>query len=124
LSARSLGASGADLLFDVWSSTGAKTPITRGARRWLDTEPVRAAAGPALLVALELREARGCEAVKALLPAVAERGDERCSLPLKRFSEERGCGLFKLEDCFPCLRGDPNLALAVEAVAGRKAPTF
>jgi hypothetical protein len=124
LAATRLGRPGVDLLFDVWSSTGAKTPATRSARKWLDSEKVRAAAPPAVTVALELREAKACPAVLELLPRVTEVGDERSLLPLRRLQSGTGCGFLSLEDCYSCLRGGPALEQAILAVTERPAPKF
>jgi hypothetical protein len=94
------------------------------ARRWLDSDPVRAQASAAVNVALQLREARGCEAAKDILPRAKADGDLRALLPLRRLEKETGCGFLGLEDCFPCLRGDPAVADAIAAVQERKAPEF
>ncbi len=124
LAAKRLGRVGADLLFDVWSSTGAKTPATRSARKWLDNDLVRANALPAVRLALEMREVKACPAVLELLPRVTEQGDERSLLPLRRLQSGTGCGFLSLEDCYPCLRASPALDQALAAVTDRPAPKF
>ncbi len=116
------GSSGPDLLFEVWSSTPDRTVATRAARRWLDTPAVRERASKALRLALQAREVRGCEEAKALLPAVAEHGDERAQRPLERWRRRRGCGFLRRRDCYPCLREDDAVDRALEAVRGRPAP--
>lgn len=124
LAAKSLGKSGVDLLFDVWSSTGAKTPATRSAKKWLDDDAVRAEASPAAMVALQIREVKGCTAARDLLPRVKDVGDERSLLPLKRFQSGSGCGFLGLEDCYSCLRKESTLDEAIAAVSARPAPKF
>lgn len=124
LAAEKLGARGADLLFDVWISTPEKTPATRAARKWLDTDSVRAAASPALLLALDIREAKGCSKLKELLPRAKEHADERSLTSLKRLQKKGGCGFLGLEDCYGCLRDGLVLDEAVSAASGRTAPKF
>jgi hypothetical protein len=124
LAAKRLGASGADLLYDVWSSTSGKTPATRAARKWLDAPAVRARAQPATLLALEIREAKTCSAVRSLLPSMAEHGDERSLSPLRRYRATNGCGFLGFGDCHKCLRRDSSLEKAIAAVGKREAPRF
>jgi hypothetical protein len=119
-----LGRSGADVLFDVWIATNAKTPGTRAARKWLDSPAVRAGAGPGVVLALESRVAKTCSAALALLPRMTELGDERSLVPLRRFQAMTGCGFLGLSDCYPCLRGTDALERAVASVAARPAPKF
>ncbi len=124
LAATKLGAQGADLLFDVWIATPEKTPATRAARKWLDTESVRAGASPALQLALDIREAKGCSKLKELVPRARQYADDRSLTSLKRLQKKSGCGFLGLEDCYGCLRGDTALDEAVSAAGSRPAPTF
>jgi hypothetical protein len=124
LAAKRLGAGGADLLFDVWFSTVGKTPATRAAKEWLDSNAVRDQASPALLAALDIREAKTCSALVELLPRVTKDGDERSLSPLKRLQNSSGCGFLNLSDCYPCLRKGTALADAIAAVSTRPAPKF
>jgi hypothetical protein len=124
LAAKRLGASGADLLFDVWFSTVEKTAATRAAKQWLDSDAVRAHASPALLAALDIRETKTCPALLELLPRITKDGDERSRRPLERLSGGSGCGFLSLEDCYPCLRKGTVLSAAITAVSARPAPTF
>ena len=124
LAAKRLGAPGADLLFDVWSSTPGKTPTTRAAREWLDSDIVRAHASDALKMALAIRETKGCIALVELLPRMQAAGDERSLTSLRRLQSTSGCGFLSLEDCYACLRKGTLLDDAVAAVAARPAPTF
>jgi serine/threonine-protein kinase len=122
--ATELGSYAADLLFDVWAATGAKTPATRGARKWLDTEQVRKVAPAPVLLALQIREVKGCSAALSLLPRVTELADQRSLVPLRRFQSGSGCGFLGLEDCYGCLRKGDALDQAIRAVTERPAPTF
>jgi hypothetical protein len=124
LAALKLGARGVDLLFDVWISTKEKTPATRAARKWLDTDSVRAGASPAAKLALEIRETKGCKNLAELLPRARANADERSLTSLKRLQSKGGCGFLGLEDCYSCLRGDGALDEAINAAAARAAPKF
>jgi hypothetical protein len=124
LAAQRLGKAGADMLFDVWRSTNAKTPATRAARQWLDSDNVRASAPAALLLALQIREAKSCSAFLELLPRLTKDGDDRSLLPLRRLQSGSGCGFLGLEDCYPCLRQGTALDDAIAAVSERPAPKF
>jgi hypothetical protein len=124
LAATRLGAGGADLLFDVWTAKGAKAPVMRSVRKWLDKDAVRAAASPALGLALSIRETHGCSALRELLPKLRAQGDERSLAPLKRLQAKSGCGFLSLEDCYSCLRADGNLEPTIAAVSERAAPRF
>lgn len=124
LAAKRLGKPGADLLFDVWFSTAGKTAATRAAKEWLDSETVRKCAAASLLLALQIREARGCSAIAELLPRLTKEGDERSLGPLKRLQGNSGCGFLGLEDCYACLRKGTALNDAIAAVSARPAPKF
>jgi serine/threonine-protein kinase len=120
-----LGASGADLLYDVYDSKRSSDPaLSKQAKALLDGEAVQQHASPALKVALELPKAKaeGCQAVKKLLPRVQESGDIRVAATLTRLADRRGCGFLGLRDCFPCLRAGKDLATAQKAVSERPAP--
>ncbi len=125
LAATRLAAGGVDLLFDVWVSTPGKTPATRAARKWLDTDSVRAAASPAARLALEIRDVKGCAAARELVARAADVGDARSLRSLQRFQAKTGCGFLSLEDCYPCLREDGDeLEQAIAKVSQRPAPKF
>jgi serine/threonine-protein kinase len=124
LAAKRMGAGGADLLFDVWVSTPGKTPATRAAREWLDSETVRKVASPALLLALDVRETKTCAGLAELMPRMAKDGDDRSLKTLERLQTNSGCGFLGFEDCYPCLRQGTALKDAITAVTGRAAPKF
>jgi serine/threonine-protein kinase len=119
-----LGASGVDLLIDVWlSAQGTSLPSQR-AKKLLEDPKVREQGTPAARLALELREARGCDAQKALLARAKTEADDRSSIPLGRFLGRRGCGFLGLSDCYSCLRAGPDLGEAIAAAKSRPAPRF
>jgi serine/threonine protein kinase len=122
LAATSLGSSGPDVLFDVWTATTQKTEATTLAKSMLDREDVRARASTPLRLALDLRRATKCEEVKPLVIEAKEHADERASRRLTQLASRRGCGFLGLSDCFPCLRKGDDLVLATKAAQARKAP--
>jgi hypothetical protein len=124
LAATKLGDRGVDLLFDVWIATREKTPATRAARKWLDTDAVRAQGSAAAQLALEIRETRGCSAFKELLPRAKAQADDRSLSSLERLQTKSGCGFLGLKDCYGCLRGDGLLEQAISAATERPAPRF
>ena len=116
---------GADLLYEVWTGTAARSESTELARALLFSADVRPRASAALSVALELRAAQSCERYQAILPSALKDGDRRSFGPMTKLSSKRGCGPKKTEDCFACLRGAPDeLTATINAVKSRRAPAF
>jgi hypothetical protein len=116
------GPIGADLLYEVWTGTVERSGNTELARALLLGRDVRAKASPALLVAIQLREAEACEAHQKLLPRATEVGDKRSFGPLSRLLRRTGCGPGKKSDCYACLRSGDALKNALEAVKLRREP--
>jgi hypothetical protein len=116
---------GADLLYEVWSSTPQRTDATELSRALLASPDVSPAHSPALAVALALRGAETCEQVKAVLPKALQDGDRRSLVPLAKLTSRRGCGPKKTDDCYACLRAEKDeLAATMSAVKSRRAPVF
>jgi serine/threonine protein kinase len=124
LAAKRLGASGVDLLIDVWLVKNQEAPAPRRARKWLDSAAVRKAARPAAQLALEIRGAKTCTAVRALLPRMKDHGDNRSAARLRRYRATNGCGFLGFGDCYKCLRRDDALEKAIALVAKRPGPSF
>ncbi|HTM45398.1 MAG TPA: serine/threonine-protein kinase [Polyangiaceae bacterium] len=112
--ARLLGPRGADLLYKVWVDLSkAVTPTTALARELLYSASVKAQASPALLTAMELREARDCDDYARQLPKVMLHGDARCARVLQRVQSQLQC--------------DPltgRLEAAITALKERPEPSF
>lgn len=116
---------GADLLYEVWTHTPVRTDATDLARALVYSTDVRPKASPALAVALELRSADRCEQYKAILPKALKDGDRRSAHLLLKLSGKRGCGPKKRDDCYPCLREQPDeLAATISAAKSRRSPDF
>ncbi len=119
-----LGPPGADLLYDVWTSTVGRSDSTELARALLYSADVRAKASPALGVALDLRVAESCEQYQAVLPNALKDGDRRSLHLLSKLNAKRGCGPKKNEDCYACLRAKADeLTATLNAVKSRRAPS-
>jgi len=127
LSASSLGAAGADLLYDVWMAfrRSKEWPdLGERARALLESEDARKHASPALRVALDLHAARGCTVYKELMGRAVQYADERSVPLLKPLGHTRGCGFLGLGDCYTCLRSTMELSDAMKNAQTRPAPTF
>lgn len=125
--AERLKSAGVDIVYDVWAAAASGHGTqndARSAKKLLDDPQVRALASKPLKVALELNDARGCADYRRILPKVIIGGDDRCLRTLRRLTFDRGCGLFKLGDCYACLRSTNTLSQSIDAVKNRPGPTF
>jgi eukaryotic-like serine/threonine-protein kinase len=105
LASRSLGSTGPDLLYDVWTDDAtSRRAAADEARALLEDERVRAKATPALAVLLKLRDAKSCREAKEILPEAAHKADARAVPVLKHLEPHRGCGFLGLGSCNACLR--------------------
>jgi hypothetical protein len=119
------GPIGADLLYEVWAGTSARTESTELAHALVYSNDVRPKATPALAIALEVRQAETCEQFQAALPKALKDGDRRSLTPLMKLGNKRGCGPKKSQDCYACLRSQPDeLAATINAVKSRRPPVF
>lgn len=80
----------------------------------------RGRASPALAIALDVRAARSCERVSALLPRVTELADDRVLALLERVDVRTGCGPKRADDCWTCLRGGEAEEALAEARTARE----
>ncbi|HEX7668643.1 MAG TPA: protein kinase [Polyangiaceae bacterium] len=117
---------GADLLFDVWTSTPKATHSTQRARELLATDAVRAHASPAVRIAFDLRSVQGqsCEVRRPLIARAATDADTRSFRPLLLLAARTGCGKRNRHDCFPCLRTDDALDRAILRARDHVAPDY
>ncbi len=126
LAVRALGATGADLVYEVYTRTKDRkgTTVHNNAKLRLKGKALRSKASPALLVVLDLNKARGCGAVKAVVVRAAKHADARASKKLKAYSHRRGCGFLGLRDCYGCLRGSTTLSDAIKRAKATPGPQF
>lgn len=114
-----MGPAGADLLWTVATTPSSPKSAKDRADRALATEKVRAAASPALLVALDLKAEKSSCDRKKLFPRARDDGDAR-SLPfLTPMLATSGCGFLGTGDCLKCLGGRQDLREAISAIQGR-----
>jgi hypothetical protein len=115
----------ADFLYEVWTGTAVRNDTTELARTLVYSTDVRPKASPALSVALELRLAESCEQYRPLLPKALKDGDRRALHLLTKLTNKRGCGPKKSQDCFACLREQPDeLAATINVVKSRRPPSY
>ena len=116
-----MGAVGIDILYDIaFGASGRQYPqaATR-ARHSLEVDDVRGRASPALAVLLDFRDAKTCDAKRALLDRAGDHGDTRMLLLLQPYLATRGCGFLSHADCYPCMHRDTALRDAMSAIQDR-----
>ena len=116
-----MGALGVDILYDIaFGASGRQYPqaATR-ARHSLDVDDVRERASPALAVLLDFRDAKTCDAKRALLDRAGDHGDARMLLVLQPYLGTHGCGFLSRSDCYPCMHKDTALRDAMSAIEER-----
>jgi len=113
-----LGARGADKLYDLAYGPGAKDrpQLAARGRTGLQFASAVTKATPALRIALQLRQAQGCEEVAALLKRARDVGDDRSAAILHAYEKTDGC---RGADCYACMRGTNDLASAIVACERR-----
>jgi hypothetical protein len=127
LAVGSLGSNGADIAYDVWSTTRSdkeRADVNKLAKTYVDGAAIRKNASPALRVALDLAKSRSCGDYSKLMPKARENADARSLSKLKSLSARRGCGFLRLGDCWSCLRGNDDLSAAVKQAESTPAPAF
>lgn len=117
-----MGTRGADILYDLAHTPGVREAVKRRAAQIVVGDGFANSASPALSVALDLRRARGCDAHRALIERAKNFGDGRALELLRPLRNETGCGAQEQADCYPCLRGDSSLEVAIETIQKRVAP--
>jgi len=119
-----MGTHGVDLVYDVaYGASGRQYPqVAARARHSLDVETVRSRASPALMVLLDFRAAKTCDAKRALLDRARLNGDARMLSTLQPYTGTKGCGFFGLSDCYPCLHKDSSLKDTLNALSEHAAP--
>ncbi len=116
-----MGPRGIDILYDIaYGASGKQYPqAAMRARHSLDTDDVRGRASAALSVLLDFREAKTCEAKRALLDRARDHGDARMLLVLQPYVATRGCGFLSRSDCYPCMHKDSSIRDTMSAIEER-----
>jgi serine/threonine-protein kinase len=116
-----MGTRGIDILYDIaYGVSGRQYPQAASrARHSLDGQDVRGRASPALSILLDFRDAKSCEARRALLDRAHDQGDSRMATVLQPFEATRGCGFLGALDCNGCMHKDRQLHEAIAAIQER-----
>jgi hypothetical protein len=114
-----MGPAGVSIIYDLAQMDGIGSWVKRLATAALDEEEVRQAAGPALVLILDLESKSSCEEIQPLVQRAVLVGDKRALPLLERLLQTDGCGARKKEDCYPCLRADDSLATAIATIQNR-----
>lgn len=116
--AASMGSVGPDLLFELSNAKGVAPRVRTRTLDLTRTESVRKLASPALRIALDLRDRGGCER-QPLFAEAEKTGDTRSLQYLTPLQAKKGCGLFRLADCYSCLGNRVALGKAISAIQDR-----
>jgi serine/threonine protein kinase len=126
--AKTLGAIGADMIFDVYADHRGQpgmSAVVYQAQLAVKSGELREQATQALLLAMDIDRAHVCAEYRELIPRAVLYGDQRSVPKLKALRLTHGCGTNARADCFPCLRsGDVPLADAIEKASSRPSPSF
>jgi len=116
-----MGAAGATVIYDLSVDPKVKISSRAHAETWIRSARFKEVAEPDVEMAGTLRYTRSCSEKHDLLPRAAEVGEKRTLDYLKIAKVPGGCGRGGRTDCFPCLRKDDALKLAIAAIEKRVA---
>ena len=118
-----MGTRGIDILYDIaYGASGRQYPQAASrARRSLDSQEVRSRESPALSVLLDFRDAKACDAKRALLDRAHDQGDARLVSTLQGYEAKSGCGFLGVLDCYGCMHRDRQLHDTIAAIQDRVA---
>jgi serine/threonine-protein kinase len=115
-----LGASGADMLYEMAYGSSPSSSLASHAKKSLTHGEVTRSATPALQVALDLRAAKDCESKKELLTKAGTVGDARSLAIVESYAKRGGCGFLGMSDCYGCMRKDDTLEKTTTALRSRQ----
>jgi hypothetical protein len=116
--ASSMGFAGPDILFEMSNVKSLNVKLRERMIELTRTDSVRKLATPQLRIALDLRDKTACD--RATLFAEAEKtADGRSLQYLTPLQAKKGCGLFRLADCYPCLGNRGPLNKAIQGIKQR-----
>ncbi len=123
-----LGEPGLDLVYDLWMTTKDNRKqrlIAELAYKKLEILRVRRAS-KALRVRLDLEFSRAleCEDVQKIVESATRNADQRSVKSLEALKRRDGCGSDKSSDCYPCLRENDDLGLALQTAEEHAGPRF
>jgi hypothetical protein len=115
-----------DVLYEVWIGSKDRTDTTRLAEALLLAADVRPHAGPALELALALRDRpTDCDQIRKLVETALQLGDRRSAMLLVRAAARTDCtkGSSTIQ-CMLCLDDARKMRAAIKTAAGRQGPIF
>ncbi|HEX4513609.1 MAG TPA: hypothetical protein VH054_08740, partial [Polyangiaceae bacterium] len=115
-----MGATGADILYDMAYGSGQPQAISSHAKKSLAHGDAARNASPALQVAIDLRAAKDCDSKKELLAQAGANGDARALAIIETYANKGGCGFLGMRDCYGCMRKDDTLEKATAAIKSRQ----
>ena len=108
--------------FETLISDDARRPARRSAAERLLAQP-QMALPPVVWRVAQLEDESGCDGRREIVVALGAIGDPRAIPALERLDHNRrGCGFFRSQDCYPCLRTQLAHALTVLRAAQSSAP--
>lgn len=116
-----MGEAGVGIIYDLAHTKGLNWGIRNRALGLLSQEGVRGAASPALLLVLDLTNAKTCEDSLPLVKRAILLGDTRALPLLRKLEKTQGCGRRKKSDCYTCLRDGKDLENALMSIDKRAA---
>jgi tetratricopeptide (TPR) repeat protein len=116
-----MGSEGANVIYALYEAPQVSASVKAEATRFLRSDDGRALAEPALQLVLDLANVKECEAAQQLVKNAALLGDSRALPELRRLQKTTGCGTSQAGDCFPCLRSNQDVQLAIETIEKRAA---
>ena len=113
---RKLGARGADIAFDLATTSGVRDSVRERAKAEL-AKSLSSDASADTRVATALLLAPDCSALKSLLARAEREGGKRTQTILERYSRGAACTSSSDGACNSCLTGSPELAHALSQVS-------
>lgn len=114
-----MGPAGVGIIYDLARREEMSPWVKRLAEAALEEDEVRQSAGPSLVLILDFESKKTCEEIRPLVERAELVGDKRALPFLQKLKAEEGCGPKKKDDCYPCLRGDESLDVAIRTIEQR-----
>lgn len=116
-----LGATGIDLLWDIWRDLVAKGDDVHAESSLKKLVILSRNASKSLRVAIDLNSTDRCEKLDGILGRAEKYADTRALARLQYIQGKTGCSE---EGCFPCLAGSKKLTKSIERAKSHKAPAL
>jgi len=114
-----MGTRGADLIYDLATTSGIRAAVKLRADKWLTSEVFQKQSSPALNALVALQKSTTCRQRYGLLKRAKNVGDARVLEVLKSYQKKTGCGKRGNEDCYTCMRADDLLVQTIRGLEER-----